>query len=218
MNLAAITNTRLTYQDGEAGRPIPAHEAIPAAWRDLAAVHEAAHAVIGAISGIRITRVAIDLTPAERERYQASAIVDHEPAPAGWPIPLSPTAYPDLAAAGYAIECYVGMSQGAWERTTLDRQRLGDDALFAASAEAVCELLRRGQVYEAILVVCRRLISGADVSGDDLINILDAHQLTRGRADIEAAPLWHGPLTAGGMIHADPVAAAHHRAEQGDQA
>lgn len=210
--------TRPTCQDGEAGRPIPAHEAIPAAWRDLAAVHEAAHAVIGAISGIRITRVAIDLTPAEREQYQASAIVDHEPAPEGWPIPLSPTAYSDLAAAGYAIECHVGMSAGAWQRTELDRQRLGDDALFAESAEAVTHLFRRGRVYEAVLSVTRRLISGDDITGDDLLNILDAHQLTRGRADIEAAPLWHGPLTAGGMVHADPVAAAHHRAEQGDQA
>lgn len=153
-----------------------AADAVPSHLRKTAAGHEAAHAVIGLLAGIRVVRATIDLTVDERVRYGVSALVDHAPRPDDWPITLSPFAYVDFAAAGYAWELHAGTEAGAWERCARDRGLVINDDVFTEAAEAVRARFTP-PVVAAIEAVAARLVAGADLDGDDLLAIVSAHGL-----------------------------------------
>lgn len=150
--------------------------AVPSHLRGTVAGHEAAHAVIGLLVGVRVVRATIDLTVEERERYGVSALVDYGPRPDDWPVALSPWAFVDLAAAGYAWESHVGAEAGAWDRCAADRRLIGNPAVFTQAVESVRTRFTP-LVVAAIRAVAARLAAGDDLDGDALIAIVSAYGL-----------------------------------------
>jgi hypothetical protein len=144
-----------------------------------AAGHEAAHAVVAVLTGLIVSRVSIDLTRAEQDRYGVVAmIVAHRP-PREWPVRLSVTAWQDTLAAAYAWQTSSsGRCADAWDLSGADRDgydKYGDVAAFTETAASVRDRYgfdRGGAGADAVGAVRDQLLADGEMTGASVAGLL----------------------------------------------
>jgi hypothetical protein len=167
-------------------RWMPAPTAVPLAgpvvdtWMALrtrrapqAAGHEAAHAVIGAVSGLLVVTVATRAGVRDRLRKVIGS-TDADGPPPGWPIPLSATAKVDMLAAGYAWDRRTDHPE-PWAVSAGDRAQVDSMGQFLGAANRVGRALTADpRLVQAIEQVAARLNASETgrLSGDDVEQVL----------------------------------------------
>ena len=159
--------------------------------RTIAAHHEAGHAVVAVVLGVRVGRVAIGTDgtgsgcrvlrpPAQASlrrilAYAATHLAgglaeERLMAPLGmrWE-------GPSILPGGFDDEC----NFRAWIREALHVEIALEDAIFLAVVNRVRQLLARGEIWRAVLVVAEHLLRQGEISGAEARAIVKTARVSK---------------------------------------
>jgi hypothetical protein len=130
-------------------------------WNRATAEHEAAHAVIGVLTGLVVGLVSVN--PARNERARLCGYCQlHAPSDQHWPIPRTATAEIDTWAAGYAWEYLVSAWSLVYDAPDLagyyDRCSWPQD-VFAEAVDHVAGILADPRVRQGVEAVADALMA-----------------------------------------------------------